>query len=281
MEKNENGKKHPFIYILFLVILIIAGVLLYARFVATTGLRVNEYIIESDRLPANFDGLKIVHFSDLHYGSTIFLPEVERMVNKINSLRPDIIIFTGDLIDDYLTISETALDNLIRALSELNATTASFAVRGNHDQDFRFDRFIEETDFQLLNNEHQLFYFNGTTPIVIVGLDDPYSGDQDISLAFYEIPEDYYTILLAHQPDVIMSINYHVDLFLAGHSHGGQVRLPFIGAPIRNHGARIFRNSEYIYNNTQIFISSGLGTSQYHFRLFNRPSINFYRFLAQ
>jgi len=282
MKKNEKSKKHYIVYLIILgIVLFGIGLFLYARHIGTSGLIVKEYVINHERLPNNFDGLKIVHFSDLHYGSTIFLPEVERVVEQINNLRPDIIIFTGDFIDAHLEVSDTSMNNLIDALNKLNPSTASFAVRGNHDQDNRFERFIEETDFMLLNNEHVLFYFNGTTPLVIVGLDDTYSGNQDVSAAFYGIPEGYYTILLAHQPDVISRTPYHVDLFLAGHSHGGQVRFPFIGAPVRNPGARIFRNNEYIHGNTHIFISSGLGTSQYHFRLFNRPSINLYRFSAQ
>jgi len=281
MKKEESTKKPYFLYCLIIGVLLITGLVLYSRHIGTTGLRVKEYIISHERLPENFDGLKIVHFTDLHYGSTVFLPQVERIVEEINSLRPDVIIFTGDFISDYLETTDESLDNLINALNQLNPTTASFAVRGNHDQDHRFERFIAETDFQLLNNEHVLFHFNGTTPLVIVGLDDPYSGNQNIEAAFEGVPEGYYTILLAHQPDVIMDINHHVDLFLAGHSHGGQVRLPFIGAPIRNPGARIFRDAEYRHNDIHIFISSGLGNSQYYFRLFNRPSFNFYRFSAQ
>ena len=82
MKKNQKRKKTYFLYILLLAIMLIGGTLLYARYVGTTGLRVHEHVIDHERLPYNFDGLKIVHFSDLHYGSTLFLPEVERMVKK-------------------------------------------------------------------------------------------------------------------------------------------------------------------------------------------------------
>ena len=282
MTKKTTEKKHYLrTGIIFFIILIISTGL-YARYIGTTGLNVKEYIITHDKLTSNFDGLKIVHFADLHYGTTVFLPEVEHMVEKFNSLRPDIIVFTGDLIDIHYDISEESLDNLIAVFNKIESPIASFMVRGNHDQGDAFTRIAEETDFRLLVNEHELFFFGGDTPLAIVGLDDPYSGNQDINAAFEGLNEEYYSIVIAHQPDVFNQLgDLPVDLFLAGHSHGGGIRLPFIGSLIRNYGSSVFHNAHYQIGNTEIFVSSGIGTGRYPFRLFNRPSINFYRFSAQ
>ena len=87
-----------------------------------------------------------------------------------------------------------------------------------------------------------------------------------------------YNILLIHEPDYIKDINYSkYDLILAGHSHGGQVRLPLIGSIYNPNGSKLYHNDYYKINNTDLYISSGLGTSIYDFRLFNRPSFNLYR----
>jgi len=282
MTKKNKDKKYYLRSIIIFGVLAIISILIYARYVGTTGLIVKEYIITHEKLTTNFDGLQIVHFSDLHYGTTVFLTEVEYLVNQINRMRPDIIVFTGDLIDNHYDIPEESLNDLINAFNEINPSITSFMVRGNHDQNENFDTFIQRTNFKLLENEHQMFYFQGNTPLVIVGLDNPYSGNLDISAAFDGLNDEYYTILIAHQPDVFNDLeNYNIQLFLAGHSHGGQVRLPLIGSVVRNYGSTLFHDAEYQIGDARIFVSSGIGTSKYHFRLFNRPSINLYRFSAQ
>ena len=89
---------------------------------------------------------------------------------------------------------------------------------------------------------------------------------------------DLYKILLIHEPDYINNIDYsNFNLILAGHSHNGQVKLPFVGGIILPNGAKKYYKEYYKLNNTDLYISSGIGTSQISFRLFNRPSINFYR----
>ena len=85
------------IILIFLIISAILGIL-YARFISTTGLNVYEKSIISSSLPEDYDGLKIVQFTDLHYGSTVFLKELKHVVKRINDQNPDIIIFTGDLV---------------------------------------------------------------------------------------------------------------------------------------------------------------------------------------
>ena len=86
-----------------------------------------------------------------------------------------------------------------------------------------------------------------------------------------------YKILLLHEPDTIDNLSERFDLILAGHSHNGQVRLPLIGAVILPDGAKRYYEEHYTINNTELFISSGLGTSSLPLRFMNHPSINFYR----
>ena len=285
MSQAETPQKSRLKTFIILFVLIIAGVILYARFIGTKGLRIKEYIIESPRLAANFNGLKIVHFTDLHYGTTVLLPELENLVAEINLLKPHIIIFTGDLIDSSYAIKEDELEKVITTFNKLAPEITGYIIRGNHDLNKEYENLITKINLRFLKNEHELFYYKAEIPLAIVGLDDLSSKDFDSEAAFAGLEEtDYYTILLAHEPDVIDDLQAggkKIDLFLSGHSHNGQVRLPFVGAVIKNTGAKRYYDERYQINETETFISGGIGTTGYPFRLFNRPSFNFYRFAAE
>ena len=104
--------------------------------------------------------------------------------------------------------------------------------------------------------------------------------DSNINQAFsYDKEDNLYTISLFHEPDRIDDIisKYKVDLALAGHSHNGQIRLPKVGAIMKVNYGKKYPNEEYVINDTKLYVSGGLGTSMYEFRLFNHPSINLYR----
>ena len=279
MKKKEQSKIFTFKTILILILVSIISLLLWARFVSTTGLIIKEYAVINENLPDNFHGIKIVHFTDLHYGTTINQQYVRMLVDTINGLRPDIIVFTGDLFDKDVIKSKDEVLALGYLLSELDAVLGKFAVRGNHDYEKNyFDQAMAVSGFRVLNNEAELIYYRGETPIQIIGL-------PSLIKEVYTICEDliaddtiYFRILLAHEPDVIDNLfELNIDLMLAGHSHGGQIRLPFFGAVYTPVGAKNYFNEHYRVGNTDLFISSGIGTSEWRFRFLNRPSINLYR----
>ncbi len=286
LEKEEKQEKRNqilkiFLKIFFFLILLCFLLLLYMHFIGTKGLVVKEYKIESSNLPENFHGFKIVHFSDLHYLSTIQKKDLEKIVTKINQLKPDIVVFTGDLMDAKKTPTEEDLKDLIQQLQKIEATTGYYAIKGNHDyENDNFNKVFQETKFKILNNSYELIYAKGTTPILITGVGSILANDCDINQAFrYSEMDNLYTISLLHEPDVIDSIinQYPVDLALAGHSHNGQIRFPGIGAIFKVKEGEKYPNEKYIIGNTSFYISGGLGTSIYEFRWFNKPSINFYR----
>lgn len=276
---KKKEKKNYFRKIFLLFILIIAGTFLYGRFVETRGLIIKEYKIINNKLPESFNGFKIVHFSDVHYGTTIFKDELTTLVNKINELKPDVIIFTGDLIDYNYQLKEEEKNDVINILSKLDSAIDKYAIKGNHDQNNNYLSIIKNAGFKNLNNTNELLYYKGNTPIRLVGLDDYLEGTINIDEAFkYEIEPDYYTIFLAHEPDIINKLDdKKIDLMLSGHSHNGQVRLPFLGAIYKPIGAKTYYDERYQINDTLLYISSGIGTSKYPIRLFNKPSFNFYR----
>lgn len=283
----ENKNKHLGLKILFIVVVIGVFSLLWARYISTSGLIVKEYAIRNNKLSDDYDGFKIVHFSDLHYGSTIFKDELKNVVDTINNQNPNIVVFTGDLIESGVTLSDDEINTLVNELKRINPTIETLAVDGNHDYDETgyFNKVMEQLDWKVLNNTYDFVYHNSKTPIVFVGLKDLMYGKQDYENAFSfinETNEDLYTIVLAHEPDQVDEFNsYSFDLVLSGHSHLGQVRLPFIGALYTPQGSKKYYDEYYKINNAELYISGGIGTSTIKFRFFNKPSINLYRFYTK
>ena len=272
------------IIILIVIVLLISSILLYSRFVATKGLKVKEYKVVSTKITNSYHGIKVVQLSDVHYGSTINEKELNNIVDKINEINPDIVVLTGDLIDDRISYNK---DIIINCLSKINAKLGKYAISGNHDlplDDYNY--IIKKSGFTNLDNTYELIYYKSNEPIIISGIG---YGEEDVGIKteqfdkyISELKADdikpIYSILLVHEPDTVDNLDLSkYDLVLAGHSHNGQVRLPFIGALYTPDSAKNYYDEYYKINNTDLYISSGLGTSMYKFRLFNKPSINFYR----
>lgn len=284
---NEEKKKHPIIKFIIIFILIIAAILLYSRFIATKGLATKEYKITSSSIQDNFHGFKIVHISDVHYGRTTDKKDLNNMVKEVNLLKPDIVVLTGDLIDKDTKLDDILKGEISEALNSINANVGKYAISGNHDNNFReWESIINDGGFKNLNDTYELIYNDGYTPILLAGLSSNLNNQIDITERYNKILEyssnenikELYKILLIHEPDYINNIDHsNFNLILAGHSHNGQVRLPFIGGIILPNGAKKYYKEHYKINNTDLYISSGIGTSGISFRLFNKPSINFYR----
>lgn len=272
----------------FIIVVIILSVILglWGRFIGATGLIIKEYTVKSD-IPKNFDGLKVVHISDLHYGRTTFEKELNNLVNKVNMLKPDIVVLTGDTLDKHLDMKENDKNIVIKYLNKIEAKLGKYMVNGNHDLDKKyFGEIASDGGFKYLENSYELIYFEGYEPIVIAGVTSAFD-EIDIN----EKLSDYgnyikdntvkYKILLTHEPDVVLDLKYDFDLILAGHSHNGQIRLPLVGAVVLPDKSRKYFDEHYNVNGSELFISSGVGTSGVPFRLLNKPSINFYRIISK
>jgi len=275
--KKRRRKRHKFL-IIFLII--ISLVLIYARFIEPSFLKTNEIKITSEKIDDTFHGLKIVHFSDLHYGMTVDFKYMKRLVNEINTLKPDIVLFTGDLIEDGYKLEKTEKEKLIKYLSDINSTYGKYAIIGNHDYfNEEFPSIITNSGFNFLNNSYDIIYKEDNS-ILIYGVDDAiYSTPVYNLLNDEELKNTDYKIMMVHEPDIVedISYNYDVDLIVAGHSHNKQVNIPFIKAFWLPYMGQKYYDSYYNINNTDIYVSNGIGTSTVKFRMFSIPSINFYR----
>ena len=286
IEKRKINIKKILKYIISFVIIIIL-ILLYSRFIATTGLKVKEYNIINNKITDSFDGLKVIHLSDIHYGRTVNENEINKVVNKINFIRPDIVVITGDLLDRDTKLNEKQIKTLTKALNHINTKYGKYAITGNHDYKHdEWESIMENSGFINLNDTYDVICNEKYENILISGMSTNTYNKIDLKDKLSKTNEYLsntndniiYQILIMHEPDFLTKFDYsNYDLVLAGHSHNGQVRLPFIGAIILPPNAKEYYNEYYNLGNTKLYISSGLGTSNIDFRLFNRPSINFYR----
>ena len=277
-EDYVEEKKHPIRRFFFSLILVISLTLVYARYIGTSGLFIKEYLIKSNNITDTYNGLKIVHFSDFHFGRTTNMDELKNLVNNINKVKPDIIIFTGDFIDKDIRIDDSKMANIIEELKKLDSTYGNYYINGNHDNKFdKYKQMMDSSDFIDLNNTYDVIYNTNNETILLSGLStkaDTKFLDEVFKDKFYN-----YKINIMHYPSDINKVkDYNFDLVLAGHSHNGQVRIPFYGAVVLPNHAKKYYKPYYKINNTNFYISSGIGVSNYNFRLFNRPSFNLYRF---
>lgn len=274
-----------FLKFFLILILIITLSLLYSRYIGTTGLITKEYKIESKNINNSFDGLKIVHFSDLHYLRVTSKNTLNDIVDEINLINPDIVFFTGDLIDKDFEIPDEERDILIELLDTINSKYGKYAIIGNHDivkDEELLKEIYSSSNFILMQNSYDIIYGNNNDKLFIGGL-DTYSYDKaniEKTMEYFKDNEDIsYKIILAHEPDYTDTIlsKYNVDLILSGHSHNGQINIPYIKNIFLPYGSKKYYENHYEIDNTDLFVSSGIGVSRINFRLFNRPSINFYR----
>lgn len=266
------------------VLIILIGIILYARYIGTMGFDTKEYTILNENVPSGFDGMKIVHFSDIHYNRAITSSKVDKIVEEINLINADIVVFTGDLIDKDVILSNNDFKYLTNAFSKIDAKYGKYAVLGNHDYS-EMDKVIQvfnDSDFKYLENSYDIIYNEDSEKIFVGGIGNvSYNLDNlDKTMEYFNSNEDIdYKIMLVHEPDISDNVvdNYNVSLILAGHSHNGQVRLPVIGALYTPTHSKKYYDEYYSINGTDLYISSGIGVSIVNYRLFNRPSINFYR----
>lgn len=269
------------------LLLIMVGTILYSRYIATSGLVTNEIVINDNNIPTSYDGLKIVHFSDLHYTRIITKKSVTKIINEINLIKPDIVFFTGDLVDTDKVLTEDDKNFLIESLSNINSTYGKYAILGNHDianNNGDIMSIYSQSGFNLLENEYDVIYSKNNDKIFIGGLNSVSHELEDIDkvMSYYDTNDssNTYNIILLHEPDYadnIVNSYDNINLILAGHSHGGQIRLPIIGALYTPKNGHKYVKGYYDLNGTSLYVTSGIGVSRYNFRLFNKPEINFYR----
>ena len=261
------------------IMLIFFLILLYSRFVGTIGLETNEISIKTN-LNDNFNGLKIIQFSDLHYKKVITEKRIKELINEINKNKPDIAFFTGDLLDKDYKLENKDINFLITELKKIKTTYGIYAIMG--DNDYSNEEILKniylQSNITLLNNESIYIYNEFNDKIILQGFGS-YLKNFDLNKTISSLEEDNttYKISLVHEPDAINNIIKQTNspsLILAGHSLNGSINIPIIKTFLLPNGAKKFKANK---QNKNIYISNGIGVNNINFRLFNTPSINLYR----
>ncbi|MFV0390238.1 MAG: metallophosphoesterase [Pyrinomonadaceae bacterium] len=267
----------------------------YAFFIEPNRVLVNQYDIDVKKIPASFDGMRIVAISDVHGGSNfIDRKKIDNVVKKANAQNADLIVLLGDYVsqkfgeggdnDDSL---EMPIKEIAAALRPLKAKYGVYAILGNHDGAYSDDKVasaLTDNGIRVLQNEIVNIIASNGEKLHILGLidhleiQDTKEFQRKIEQKLEQADISNNLIVLEHSPDIakIFSANEKLGkptaLFLSGHSHGGQVWFPLIGSLI------VPNDSKYAYGlvheqNFEVFITTGIGTSIMPVRFMVPPEI--------
>lgn len=218
----------------------------------------------------------ILQISDLH--NHVFGNDHERLISAVQNTNADLIVLTGDLIDKTTMTFEHILP-LVDQLTAINEHV--YFVPGNHEWEngrtAEFLNALREHSVTLLNNRHTRIT-KGSATINLAGIDDPGTEHDNLGEAFRDIENTHYTILLSHSPGIIKQNEpIPADLILSGHTHGGQIRLPLIGAliaPGQGYFPTYDKGTFHISDGLHLYIDSGAGTTRLPIRFLNKSQIS-------
>ncbi|MFC1568850.1 metallophosphoesterase [bacterium] len=233
-------------------------------------IQVNTYRVPVPRLPDAFQGFRIVHLTDLHFGFLMPQKMIQKVIQKANEIPRDLIVCTGDYVREYDAHSK--VDKVWPLLSELHAPYGVHSVLGNHDHWSSFEQSLEwmTQTGQNLRHQSRIIQKSGEQ-FWLGGAGDFWEDELGIDTAFRDTPNEDCKIVLAHNPDSAdQQYKTRIDLMLSGHTHGGQVRIPYFTKRILP-----VINKQYSYGfihgqKTNVFISRGIGWAVTPFR-FNCP----------
>ncbi len=222
-------------------------------------IEVNQFRVPIAGLGRELDGLRIVHLTDIHHGLYFSAEALLAAVELANSLEPDVVALTGD----FVSYSRNFANSAGELLSGLRARRGVYAVLGNHDFRVGADlvtRALRRHGIEVLRNRHTVIR-SGAAQLHIAGVDDLWY-NPNLPRALQRIPRGRPVVLLSHNPRIVAAAaHFSVDLVLSGHTHGGQVRLPFLERMRDgNHSPRRFHVGWDSWGRTRIYISRGIGT---------------------
>jgi uncharacterized protein len=229
-----------------------------------------EITIESDQIPAEFDGKRIVFLTDIHYDSFFSENRLNNLVNQTNELKPDIILLGGD----YVTNDPSSVEAVFSSLSNLNAPLGVYGVLGNNDPENNSIQAMQNAGITYIGN-NAVWIGSNTSRIRVGGVGDMDTDVPNQLPTIDGVTTEDYVILVSHKPDYFEKISRSkIDLQLSGHTHGGQITFFGLWAPFINskYGQKYVTGLKKSNNNTMI-ISNGIGMVWAPVRLFARPQI--------
>ncbi|WP_407350530.1 metallophosphoesterase [Lactococcus garvieae] len=272
-KKTKNKTKRVLLSLLSLLILLIIALPFYAWKVEPFLVHVNHVELgkKNERTPLN-----VVQISDLQVSEYYETNRLDKVIEKVNAQKPDILLFTGDLFDNYSKYPEQR-EPMIEKLKAFKANIGKYAVWGNHDYGGGAVRVYEDVmsagGFTVLRNQGETLTLSDGRQVFLGGLDDSLLGNPSVSDTLAYRQNYDYAITMTHEPDVADAfIGTDTQLVLAGHSHGGQVWIPFYS--IKNVLAEKYTRGLYQLDAiTQLYVNTGIGTTSIHARFGVIPEV--------
>lgn len=240
---------------------------------------VRETALDLPDLDPKLHGFRIAVLTDLHVGAPhIDLQTLDEVVEATNAANPDLVVILGDLVIHGVTGGEfVEPEPIAESLAKLKAEHGVVAVLGNHDwwyDGHRVTRALQSVGIPVLDDD-AIALEHTAAPLFIAGVSDRWTRPHDIDRALRDVPDDATVLAITHNPDIFVDIPARVSLTLAGHTHGGQVRIPLWGPPVvpSDHGRR-FAEGHVVEDGRHLFVSAGVGTSILPVRFLVPPRVD-------
>lgn len=232
-----------------------------------------HYLINDPDIPSLFDGASLVFLTDIHHGRFFSRFRVRNLVKLVNKINPDLVLLGGD----YVEGSPEFIEGCFQELGRLSAALGVYGVLGNHDHWQGADRTAQAMiSHGIKSIDNNAFWIRkGEQKIRVGGVGDHCEDIQNIDITVEQTKVTDFVILVSHSPDYAPEIKgKKVDLFLSGHTHGGQVTLFGLYAPkVPSRYGQRFRTGKFSFNSIQVIVSNGIGTVLLPIRFFARPQI--------
>lgn len=262
------------------LILFALGGTLYPTVIEPLWFDVENVALKLPRLAQLFSGFRLVQISDIHAGEQWMPAQLESVVEKVIALKPDIVAITGDFVYSSPVMNDEILTRTEAALATLSSHVPTYAVMGNHDHWWDVERIrsaLARSNVVELNNGVHTLKRDGAS-LHLCGVDDVYERKDDLDRVLNQLPSDGCAILLAHEPDFADSsaATGRFDLQISGHSHGGQVIVPFVGPIVLPRHGRKYPIGLYQVGEMMQYTNRGLGMVFPYVRFMCRPEITLF-----
>lgn len=253
---------------------IIATFFTYSFIIEPRWVKVNQYELKIDNLPPQFRDFRIVLFGDIHRSKIVSAGYISKCISKVNKLNPDIVLNTGD----YITGKQGYIFDIVEMLKTIKPEYGVYSVLGNHDGEI-VAKGLKQAGIRVLRNESVTIEKDGGI-LRLIGLDDSLSGYENIVKELKDAKKTEVRLLMMHNPDlfkILKLYEYRIDLIAAGHTHGGQVVIPFIGPPLvpsiygKKYASGFIREKKGL-----MYVTRGIGTYLLPVRFFCRPEITLF-----
>lgn len=264
-------------WICITIVIIVGLIFLYSRYIAPYDFSVNESNVSSSNISNSANNIKILQFSDTHLGFYYTQKQFEKVVEAIKKEKPDIIIFSGDLIDSLHDYTED-IDQLTVLLSSLEAPYGKYCVFGNHDygggSENVYPDIMKAAGFVLLKNKN---FQISNLKINIIGIDDVLIGYGDVESASKTIP-GYFNMVISHEPDIADEVsNYAIDFMLSSHTHGRQINISMLDNFILPPYGKQYVEGWFEFksiSNMKLYVTRGIGVTQLPLRFNSKPELS-------